>query len=98
MPFDGFFPRPLNQEAIRTYAPTVSGVYGISSADHWLYVGETDNIQGALLYHVQQSDSAIQKSRPTGFVFEVCDRMSRPARRDRLVLEYEPTCNRHARS
>jgi hypothetical protein len=28
-------------------------------------------------------------------VFEVCDRPLRIDRQDRLVLEYEPTCNRH---
>ena len=36
------------------------------------------------------------KLRPTGFVFEVCDRARRPGqqRQDRLILEYDPALNR----
>ncbi len=95
MPFDQVIPRPLTPGAVHTYAPTASGVYGISNARGWIYIGETDNIQGTLLAHLQDLETSLMKRQPTGFVFEVCDRARRPARQDRLVLEYEPTCNRH---
>ena len=78
------------------YASATSGVYGISNAREWIYIGETDNIQGTLLTHLQEPDTSLMKRQPTGFVFEVCDRERRPTRQDRLVLEYEPTCNRHS--
>lgn len=78
------------------YAPATSGVYGISNAREWIYIGETDNIQGALLSHLHDLYASLMKRRPTGFVFEVCEGARRPSRQDRLVLEYEPTCNRHA--
>jgi hypothetical protein len=71
-----------------------SGVYGISNAREWIYIGETENIQGTLLGHLQDFDTSIMKRQPTGFVFEVCDGTRRPTRQDRLVLEYEPICNR----
>jgi hypothetical protein len=96
MPFDQLIPRPLTPVAVHAYAPTASGVYGISNAREWIYIGETDNIQGTLLSHLQDSDTSVMKRQPTGFVFEVCDRARRPVRQDRLVLEYEPTCNRHS--
>jgi hypothetical protein len=96
MPFDQFIPRRLTPVAVHAYAPTESGVYGISNAREWIYIGETDNIQGALLNHLQGSDTPVTKREPTGFVWEVCDPARRPARQDRLVLEYEPTCNRHS--
>jgi hypothetical protein len=96
MPFDQFIPRPLNQVAVHRYAPATSGVYGISNAREWIYIGETDNLKGTLLAHVQELDTPLVKRQPTGFVFEVCDHAGRPARQDRLVLEYEPTCNRHS--
>jgi hypothetical protein len=96
MPFDHFIPRPLTPVAVHAYAPTASGVYGISNAREWIYIGETDNIRGALLDHLQDCDAPLMKREPTGFVYEVCDPAKRPARQDRLVLEYEPTSNRHS--
>ena len=95
MPFDQFVPHPLTAGAIRTYAPTGSGVYGISNAHEWIYIGETDNIQGTLLTHLQQAETPLMSRVPTGFVFETCNRDRRPSRQDRLILEYEPICNRH---
>ena len=96
MPFDQFTPRPFSAGAVHTYAPTTSGVYGISNAREWIYIGETDNIQDTLLTHLQEPDTPLMKRQPTGFVFEVCGHAGRPARQDRLVLEYEPTCNRQS--
>jgi hypothetical protein len=71
----------------------MSGVYGISNAREWIYIGESDNIQGSLLTHLQELRTALMKREPTGFVFEVCDPASRSSRQDRLVVEYGPACN-----
>jgi hypothetical protein len=95
MPFDPPFPRTFTAVSVREHAPALSGVYGISNAGEWIYIGESDNIQAALLLHLQELSTALLKRLPTGFVFEVCERTRRPDRQDRLVLEYEPTCNRH---
>jgi hypothetical protein len=97
MPFDKHFPRSFTTPSIREHAPTLSGVYGISNAREWIYIGETDNIQAALLLHLQTRGSSLDRKQPTGFVFEACDRANRPSRQDRLVLEYEPSCNRSDR-
>jgi hypothetical protein len=96
MPFEHLTPRPFASMAIQAFAPVASGVYGISNAREWLYIGETDDIRGALLTHLNEGGSPIMQSRPAGFVFEVCDRAQRPVRQDRLVFEYGPTCNRRA--
>lgn len=93
--FVQFFPRSFTAASIREHAPVVSGVYGISNAAEWIYIGESDNIQGALLDHLQNADSPLLKRKPTGFVFEACDRSRRPERQGRLVSEYEPVCNRY---
>jgi len=95
MPFSQPFPRTFSAPSVREHAPNLSGVYGISNAGEWIYIGSTDNIQEALFRHLQELNSALQKRRPTGFVFEVCDPEKRNDRQDRLVFEYEPTCNRH---
>ena len=96
MPFDQLVPRPFTSNAVRMYAPVVSGLYGISNAREWIYIGVADDIQGALLDHLGDLDTSLMKREPTGFVFEVCEGTRRPARQDRLVLEYEPTCNRRS--
>jgi hypothetical protein len=98
MPFNQLIPQALTQVMVFAQAPNASGVYGISNAREWIYIGETDNIRGALLAHLQDSGAAVMQRQPTGFVFEVCDHIRRPARHDRLVLEYGPTCNRRRRT
>ncbi len=92
MPFDQPFPRSFTAASVREHAPPLSGVYGISNADEWIYIGETDNIQDALLGHLRGMNTALLKRQPTGFVFEICDRAKRPGRQNRLVFEYAPTC------
>jgi hypothetical protein len=94
MPFDHFLPRSFTASAVRLHAPPLSGVYGISNALEWIYIGESDNIQETLLRHLQESNTALLKRQPTGFVFEICDRAKRPDCQARLILEYEPSCNR----
>ena len=96
MPFDHFLPRTLTVWSVRANAPAASGIYGVTNAREWIYIGQTDNIQASLLTHLHESDSALMKKQPTGFVYELCDPGGRSARQDRLVFEYEPTCNRVA--
>jgi hypothetical protein len=96
MPFEKLTPRSLTPSSIRANAPVASGIYGISNSREWIYIGESDNIQATLLGYLQEGDTSIMKKQPTGFVFEVCGLAGRSGRQDRLVLEYEPTCNRHA--
>lgn len=96
MPFDQFFPRPFTPGAIREYAPAASGVYGISNAREWLYIGEADSIREALFDHLQNIHTSLMKRQPAGFVFEVCEGSRRSARLDRLVHEYGPACNGHS--
>jgi hypothetical protein len=94
MPFSHVIPRNLTAGGVRAYAPQASGVYGISNAREWIYIGESDNIQTALRDHLGDVGTPIMEREPTGFVFEVCDSAKRLARQGRLVFEYGPACNR----
>jgi hypothetical protein len=96
MPFNQFIPRSFTTDAVQMYAPVTSGVYGISNAREWIYIGETDNIQSSLLNHLHEINTTLKKHEPTGFVFEVCEEARRASRQDRLVVEYGPSCNRQA--
>ena len=95
MPFNPPLPRPFGEVSIRESAPALSGVYGVSNAVEWVYIGETDNIQEALLRHLRESETAILEHRPKGFVFEVCERAARCDRQKRLVTEYLPVLQRN---
>ena len=60
MPFNQLIPRRFTLDAINMYAPVTSGVYGLSNSREWIYIGETDNIQGSLLAHLK--DLSVQRS------------------------------------
>lgn len=96
MPFDQLTPRPFSNMGVQMYAPTTSGIYGLSNAHEWIYIGAADNIRGALLNHLTETNAAVMTHKPTGFVYEVCDHTRQTGRHDRLILEYGPACNRRA--
>jgi hypothetical protein len=96
MPFDQITPRPFTSEGVHTYAPQSPGVFGISNAREWIYIGHAANIQSALLDCFGDLGSALMRKQPRGFVYEVCDQSRFVSRQDRLVLEYEPVCNRRS--
>jgi len=97
MPFEQPVPRPFTTTSVQTYAPAASGIYGISNARVWIFIDVTNNIQGALLAHLQDPLRTVMEQQPTGFVFEVCEVARLASRHDRLVLEYEPRLNRRGR-
>ena len=95
MPFSQPLPHCFSESAIRLHAPSGPGVYGISNSSEWIYIGECENIQQALLQHASELNTPMHTRNPTGFVFEICDWRNGPSLQDRLVFEYEPRCNRH---
>ena len=66
VPFEQFTPRSFTPVSVRANAPTASGIYGVSNAREWIFIGETDNIQASLLQDLQQGNSALLKRLPTG--------------------------------
>jgi hypothetical protein len=92
LPFEQPFPHSFTSSSIRTNAPERAGVYGLSNAAEWLYIGVASNLQQALLAHL--GDSQLMRKSPTGFVIEVCAQAGQTARQDRLVREYGPSMNR----
>ena len=93
MPFVQNFPRSFVASSIREFAPPASGVYGITNAAEWIYIGVADNIQMALMEHLQGAHASVLQRVPTGFVYEICDHAKRDMRQDRLITEYKPVCN-----
>ncbi len=94
MPFENQHSLTFTAMSVQKNAPPSSGVYGISSAQEWIYVGQSDNILEELLQHLREPDSFLKSRRPTGFTFELCQPADRTARQNSLVHELEPVSNR----
>jgi hypothetical protein len=94
VPFQNYVAAIFSELLIERLAPPLAGVYGLSNAREWIFVGETENIKAALLTHLQATNRAVADRSPTGFTFEVCSPHARFARQDRLIQELEPVCNR----
>lgn len=91
MAFQNCLPRVYSQESIERNAPVSSGVYGLSNAHEWIYVGETDNIRASLLAHFMGSTEGIEHSDATGFAFELVPYQARIGRQQALIVELSPS-------
>ena len=69
------------------------GVYGLSNAREWVFVGAADDIRAALMTHLREGNTVLKSRAPTGFTFEVCHPGQSAARVSRLVTELSPVCN-----
>jgi len=94
MPFGNPVPRNFTATSIRSDAPADGGVYGISNAREWLYIGASENIRQALSSHLDEQDTLLIRKEPVGFVYETCHKSVRDLRCRRLISEYAPVCNR----
>jgi hypothetical protein len=94
MPFENHGTRTFTVASIEKNAPSASGLYGLSNARKWIYVGECDNVKAKLLELLRETDTSLAAQRPTGFTYELCASGGRIGRQNQLVLELEPVCNR----
>ncbi|MCU1235780.1 MAG: hypothetical protein JWP63_3747 [Candidatus Solibacter sp.] len=95
MPFEGYGGFSFSPASVQRNAPPLPGVYGLSNADQWIYVGSTANVQAALIAHLRERDTPLSRLSPKGFTFELCDAGQHAGRQSRLVGELTPVCNRH---
>src|SRR5262245_65904854 len=58
--------------AILLFAPPISGVYGLFNFDCQVFIGESANIQEALLRHQSETDFKSQHLKAPSFLFEMC--------------------------
>jgi hypothetical protein len=98
MPFLNRFARAFKAAAIRRDAPSCSGVYGLSNAREWIYVGETDDIRARLLEHLGETNTFVARGAPTGFSFEISPPGERVGRQRQIILELGPAGNGGTRS
>jgi hypothetical protein len=94
VPFENHGNRAFTATAVDKNAPAVSGVYGLSNAREWIYVGETANIQAELLKHLQHPNEVLREHAASGYTFELSSPENRVERQNQLVRELEPIGNR----
>jgi predicted GIY-YIG superfamily endonuclease len=89
---------PFMEGSVRANAPAESGVYILFSTPGFtweiIYVGDADDVQKRLLEHLDGDNPCITQRGPTAFITERVDREHRQDRRDSLIGEYDPRCNR----
>jgi len=98
MPFENMMPHALSNMSVMAHAPAAPGLYGLSNASEWIYIGVTNNIQAQLIEHLREQGTPVMLRRPAGFTYEICARDRQSARHHRLCAEYAPVCNRAAGS
>jgi cell division septation protein DedD len=82
--------------AILLFAPPTSGVYGLFNSDCQVFIGESANIQEALLRHESETDFQSQHLQPTGFTFEPCAAELRKYKADELIAKFHPVLQTEA--
>ncbi len=80
----------FEEEEIHSFAPAVSGVYGLYNFDYQLFIGEADNIREALLRHLELDHSRSPRFQPTGFTFQTCLPELRKRTVEALTQQYQP--------
>ena len=88
----------LNRTSVLRNAPEESGVFGLCSADQWIYIGHSSSVRKALLEYLRGQMPYVLQWQPKHFMFEVLPYKQRIARQKVLVTHYQPTCNRKVNS
>ncbi len=94
MPWQGSTWFEYAAPAIFMHAACAPGVYALRSEARCVYVGESENVQTALLRHYRGDTPWISDERPMQFAFEVIPGDARLLRRWELIREMKPVCNR----
>jgi excinuclease UvrABC nuclease subunit len=95
VPFNRTHAIAFTPSNIRSSVPNVGGVYGIFDAGKWIYVGESEHLQGRLLEHAADLTHAMHSHHPTHFVYELTQ--ERVLRQNALIKECVPCCNKRIR-
>jgi hypothetical protein len=82
--------------SIRQNAPPGGGIYGLSNGEGWIYIHGVDDIQAALLDHVNERNPTSDFLSVTGFTFELCDSNERSERCHCLIEELRPVVRGHS--
>ena len=86
----------FTREAILACVPPTSGVYGLFNCDCQVFIGESANIQEALLRHESETEFHSRHLQPTGFTFEPCAEELRKSKAAELIAQYHPVLQTEA--
>ncbi|HZQ53438.1 MAG TPA: hypothetical protein VFB14_14635 [Bryobacteraceae bacterium] len=94
MPFENCASQAFTAASIQQNAPQCPGLYGLSNAREWIFIGAASDIRAALMDRLRERNGSVALRKPTGFTFEVLSPADCSLRQNQLVRELEPFCNR----
>lgn len=94
MPFENCASQSFTAASIQKNAPECSGIYGLSNAREWIFIGEASDLRATLMARLREVDTSVAIRNPTGFTFEVRLPSDCTLRQNQLVHELQPSCNR----
>lgn len=89
MAFANSISRRFNRPSVERDAPAMPGVYGLSNAREWVYIGYAADLRAELLSLVQAAGSN-STGAPTGYSFEICSPAEIEGRCRHLISELKP--------
>jgi cell division septation protein DedD len=76
--------------------PPTSGVYGLFNCDCQVFIGESANMQEALLRHEREAEFHSRHLQPTSFTFEPCAEELRKSKAAELIAQCHPVLQTEA--
>lgn len=98
MPFENCASQSFTAASIQKNAPECPGIYGLSNAREWIFIGEASDLRATLMQRLREVDTSVAIRNPTGFTFEMLSPGDCTSRQNQLVRELRPSCNRRARA
>ena len=80
----------FNESSIETNAPAESGVYGCWNENNWIFIGDSNDLQKALLEHER---IGFGPHIPDAFTYELWPAEVRRAKAWNLIVEFQPVLN-----
>ena len=80
----------FNPDVICSCVPEASGVYGLFNFRRQLYIGESENIQAALLRHLVDRSVPGRRYRASRFSFQLCSADERKRKAAELIEQFRP--------
>jgi|SRR5579884_2116771 len=98
MPFENCASQSFTAASIRKNAPECHGIYGLSNAREWIFIGESRDLRATLMERLREVGTSVALRNPTGFSFERLSPGDCTLRQNQLIRELQPSCNRRVRA
>ncbi len=93
MPWSSPHGHRFTSATILANAPRQPGVYGLYSAEGWVFIGKSKNLQQSLFQCLDKKRQYFWPDEPNAYAFELCAPDQCDDRQGELILEFYPRRN-----